>query len=59
MVEILLITNAVYDRNQEMMQGRHWVFGLWHKKLFSCRSHVVRASRSDGSLCLITLKVEF
>ena len=40
-------------------QGRHWVFGLWHKNFFPCRSHVVRASRSDGSLSLITLKVEF
>ena len=34
-------------------------FFLWHKNFCPGPSHVVRAARSDGSLCLITLRLEF
>ena len=47
------------SEEQVWWQGRPLRFGPWHKIFFFGRSHVIRASRSDGSLCLITLKIEF
>jgi len=44
-----------YDK----IQGRRTSFRVEWGNFFPSRSHVVRASRSDGSLCLITFKLEF